>query len=142
MDVLVELFVTTVIALAAAVFAQFGVSVGDADGGEARAVRRSPVAMSAPAAERVVTRIAEECDEAKAAAGRAMIHADLEAVVDEGRLEAAVATAVAQAEKDIEAAVRAAEIAQAWAEAEAARNEAVAERARALAERRAEQAAA
>ena len=138
MDVLVELFVTTVVALAVAVFAHLGVPVGDADGG-GRSVRRSPVALSTPAPERVITRVSEECDEQKAR--EAVVHAQVVTNEDES-VEAAIETALAQAEKDVEAAVTAADKAQAWAEREAARAEALAERAEALAERRAEQAAA
>ena len=140
MDVLVELFVATVVALAAAVFAHLGVPMGDADDGGARSVRRSPAAIAAPAPERMITRISEECDERKVV-GKAVIHAEVEAVVDEPRIEAAIETALAQAEKDVDAALMAADRAQAWAEREAERAEALAERAEALAERRAEQAA-
>lgn len=139
MDVLIEMFVSTVVALAAAVFAHFGVPLAGDDADQGRAVRRSPVAVSAPAAEPQVTRIAaeEDCPELKAE--RALLHADAEPVSTE-RLHDAIQTALAQADED--AADAAAMAAEMLAEREAARLEAEAARAEALAERRAEDTAA
>ena len=135
MDVLVELFVSTVVALAAAVFAHFGVPIGDEDQG--RAVRRSPVAASAPSTQPQVTRVTvEDCPELKAR--RAVIRRDA-AIIEAGALQAAIDAAVVEAGVDAEAA---AEASQVWADREAARIEAEAERAHALAERHAEDAAA
>ena len=137
MDVLVELFVSTVVALAAAVFAQFGVPLGGDDADQGR-VRRSPVAASAPAEARV-TRVTgeEDCPELKAR--RAVIRVDAEAIAAE-RLHQVVQTVVAQADEDsAEAAAMAAEM---LAEREAERLEAAAERAHAVAERMADDAAA
>ena len=136
MDVLVELFVSTVVALAAAVFAHFGVPLGG-DDAQDRAVRRSPVAASAPAAQPQVTRVTvEDCPELKARKAVIRAHAGL---IDEATLQAAIDTAVEEAGEDAEAA---AEAAQVWADREAARIEAEVERAHAIAERQADDAAA
>ena len=138
MDVLVELMISTVVALAAAVFAQFGMPVGGDDADQGRAVRRSPAAVSAPAEARV-TRVTSEEDCPELKAQKAVIHADAEAIAAE-RLHEVVQTVVAQADEDAaEAAAMAAEM---LAEREAARLEAEAERAEALAARLAEDAAA
>ena len=138
MDVLIEMFVSTVVALAAAVFAHLGLPLGGDDADQGRAVRRSPVAASAPAAEAQVTRVnSEDCPELKAR--RAIIRADA-GVIDAAVLQDAVDAALEQAGDD--AADAAAAAAEVWAEREAARIEAEAERAHAVAERMADDAAA
>ena len=138
MDVLIEMFISTVVALAAAVFAHLGVPLAGDDADQSRAVRRSPMAVSAPAQARVTrVTVEEECDELKAQ--RAVIHADAQVIAAE-RLHDAIQIAVAQADEDAaEAAAMAAEM---LAEREAARLDLEAQRAEALAERRAEDAAA
>ena len=131
MDVLIEMFLSAVVALAAAVFAHFGVPLSGDDADEGRAVRRSPVAVAAPAGAHVTRITSEDCpDELKVR--RAVIHADAETIAPE-RLHEAVRTTLAQADED--AADAAAMAAEMLAEREAARLEAEAERAQALAER-------
>jgi hypothetical protein len=137
MDVLIEMFVSTVVALAAAVFAHLGLPLGGDAADQGRAVRRSPVAASAPAADAQVTRVsAEDCPELKAR--RAVVRADA-GVIDAAVLQDAVDAALEQAGDDAAGAAAAAEV---WAEREAARIEAEAERAHAIAERMADDAAA
>jgi hypothetical protein len=123
MDAVVELVVSALVALAAAALAQFGLSFEPADH-DARAVRRSPVAMAAaapPAKHMMVAPVSEECPEKARlmdAAARAPVEAETEAAIDVEAVEAAVEVALAQAEKDVEAALEAAERSRAWADAQ------------------------